>query len=164
MNKPIIFISCVVFFVLVDFGLSTKAQVDELKNENAQLQSNNFDLKKTIEYKESLAKRTPVLIATAYSAVINQIKLLESYSGTSMNVQLDGAKDTEDITSNYVDTEYKGIRGLKIQIVVDKFSQETDMGAVLDDIYTLEENTDFIASEISKENNNIIVKGEVYGL
>ena len=164
MNKPIIFISCVVFFVLVDFGLSTKAQVDELKNENAQLQSNNFDMKKTIEYKESLAKQTPVLISTAYSTVINQIKLLESYSGTSMNVQLDGAKDTEDITSNYVDTEYKGIRGLKIQIVVDKFSKETDMGAVLDDIYTLEENTDFIASEISKENNNIIVKGEVYGL
>ena len=77
---------------------------------------------------------------------------------------LKGAMDSQDISSHYVDTEYKGIRGLKIQIVVDKFSKETDMGAVLDDIHLLEKNTDFVSSEISKDNNNLIVKGEVYGL
>jgi hypothetical protein len=95
---------------------------------------------------------------------MNQIRLLESYSGTSMNVQLEATTDTQDISSHYEDTQYKGIRGLPIKIVVDKFSKETDMGAVLDDIHVLEKNTDFIASEISKDNNNLIVKGEVYGL
>jgi len=38
------------------------------------------------------------------------------------------------------------------------------MGAVLDDIHLLEKNTDFKASEISKDSNNLIVKGEIYGL
>ena len=164
MNKIIIFISFIVSIVLINFGMSTKAQVDDLKIENAQLQANNLDMKQEIKDKESLPKQDPVPISTEYSVVMNQIRLLESYSGTSMNVQLEGTSDTEDITSHYVGTEYKGIRGLKIRIVVDKFSKETDMGAVLDDIHLLEKNTDFMASEISKDNNNLIVKGEVYGL
>ena len=164
MNKIIIFISFVVAIVLINFGMSTRAQVDELKKEDSQLQANNLDMEKKINDKESLSKQVPVPISTEYSVVMNQIRLLESYSGTSMNVQLEGAMDTQDISSHYEDTQYQGIRGLKILIVVDKFSKETDMGAVLDDIYLLEKNTDFMASEISKDNNNLIVKGEVYGL
>lgn len=164
MNKIIIFISFVVSIVLINLGMSTKAQVDELKNENVQLQANNFDRKLKIKDKESLPKKVPVPISTEYGVVMNQIRLLESTSGTNMNVQLEGTMDTQDISSHYEDTEYKGIRGLKIRIVVDKFSKETDMGAVLDDVHLLEKNTDFMASEISKDNNNLIVKGEVYGL
>jgi hypothetical protein len=164
MNKIIVFISLIVSIILINWGMATKAQMDELKSEDSQLEVSNFDMKQKIKDKESLPKQVPVPISTEYSVVLNQIRLLESYSGTSMNVQLEGAVDTQDITSHYEDTEYKGIRGLKIQIVVDKFSKETDMGAVLDDIHLLEKNTDFMASEISKDNNNLIVKGEVYGL
>jgi hypothetical protein len=164
MNKIIIFLSFVVSIVLINFGMSVRAQVDELKKEASQLQANNIDMQKEINYKGSLSKQVPVSISTEYSVVMNQIRLIESYSGTSMNVQLEGAMDTPDISSHYEDTQYQGIRGLKILIVVDKFSKETDMGAVLDDIYLLEKNTDFMASEISKDNNNLIVKGEVYGL
>jgi hypothetical protein len=164
MNKIIVFISIVMAFVLINLGISSKTQVDELRNENLQLQSNNMDLKEKIKDKESLPKQAPVPISTEYSEVLNQIRLLESYGGTSMSVQLDGSTDTQDISSHYEDSEYRGIKGLKIQIVVDKFSKETDMGAVLDDIHLLEKNTDFMATEISKDNNNLIVKGEVYGL
>jgi hypothetical protein len=164
MNKIIIFISLVVSIALINFGSSTKAQIDDLKSQNAQLQTNNLDMYQKIKDKESLPKESPVPISTEYGVVLNQIRLLESYSGTSMNVQLEGTPDAQDISSHYEDTQYKGIRGLKIKIVVDKFSKETDMGAVLDDIHLLERNTDFSASEISKDNNNLIVKGEVYGL
>ena len=164
MNKIIIFISFVVSIVFINFGMSTKAQMDGLKSENARLQANNFDMEQKIKDKEFLAKQAPVSVSTEYSAVMNQIRLLESTSGTNMNVQLEGAMDTQDISSHYEDTAYKGIRGLKIKIVVDKFSKETDMGAVLDDIHLLEKNTDFMASEISKDNNNLIVKGEIYGI
>jgi hypothetical protein len=72
--------------------------------------------------------------------------------------------DTQDISSHYENTEYKGIRGLKIKIVVNKFLKETGMETVLDNIQILEKNTDFMVTEISKDNNNLIVKGEVYGL
>jgi len=164
MNKIIIFISFVVFIVFINFGMSTKTQVDGLKSENERLRANNFDMEQKIKDKESLTKQAPVFLSTEYSVVMNQTRLLESYSGTNMNVQLEGAMDTQDISSHYEDTEYKGIRGLKIKIVVDKFSKGTDMGAVLDDIHLLEQNTDFMASEISKDNNNLIVKGEIYGL
>ena len=47
---------------------------------------------------------------------------------------------------------------------VDKFSNETDMGAVLNDIYQLEMSTDFKVTEINKEGNTLIVKGDVYGI
>lgn len=164
MNKTIIFISFIISIVFINFGMSTKAQVDELRKENLQLQADNLDMGQNIKNKGSLPKQAPVAISTAYSVAMNQVRLLESLSGTSMNVQLEGAVDTQDISSHYEDTQYQGIRGLKILIVVDKFSKETDMGAVLDDIHLLEKNTDFMASEISKDNNNLIVKGEVYGL
>ena len=164
MNKIIIFISIIVSFALLDFGITAKSQLDELKYGYSQLEGGNLELKSKIKVMESLPKHEPVPISREYSVVLNQIRLLESYGGTSMNVQLEASPDIQDISSHYEDTEYKGIRGLKIQIVVDKFSQETDMGAVLDDVHLLEKNTDFMATEISKNNNNLIVKGEVYGL
>ena len=164
MNKIIILAAVLMSMGLVNGGISTKAQVDNLRDEDLQLEANNLDMKEKIKEKESLVKRYPVLLSTAYGLLMNEVRTLESCSGTNMNVQLDATKDADDISSQYVDTPYKGVRGLKIQIVVDKFSQETDMGAVLDDIHKLEKNTDFAASEISKDNNNLIVKGEVYGL
>jgi len=164
MNKSIIFTSFVFSILFINFGLSAKAQIDSLRNENLQLEENNFDLSQQIQDKEFLTKRKPVLLSTAYVLVMNQIRLLESYSGTNMDVQLQNAREIKDIADQYVDTEYKGVRGLKIKIVVNKFSEETDMGAVLDDIHLLEKNTDFMASEIDKDNNNLIVKGEIYGL
>jgi len=164
MNKTIIFVSCVVSIVLLHFGMSAKQQSDDLKTAYVQLRDNNLDMEQKIWTKGFLPRSVPVVLSTAYGALINQMRLLESTSGTSMKFQLEGAKDTDDISSHYVDTPYKGIKGLKIKIVVDKFAQETDMGAVLDDIYLLERNTDFMASEIYKDNNNLIVKGEVYGL
>jgi hypothetical protein len=163
MNKIIIFISLFISAVLINFGISAKEKVEGFKSENSQLQANNLDMKQRIKYKGSLSKQVPVSLTTAYSVVLNQIRLLESYSGTSMNVQLDGGIDSQDISSHYEDTPYKGIRGLRIQIMVNKFSKEIDMGAVLDDIHLLEKNTDFVSTEISKDNNNLIVKGEVYG-
>ena len=164
MNKIVVFISTVVSIVLINFGLSVKTQVDSLKIENAQLQANNFEMDQQIKYKGSLPKQAPVPISTEYNVVMNQIRLLESASGTSMNVQLEKNTDTQDISSQFEDTEYSGIRGLKIRIVMDKLSKETDMGILLDDIYFLERNRDFVVSEISKDNNNLIVKGEVYGI
>ena len=164
MNKIIVSLSFIITAALIHSGISTKVRVDALKNENAQLQADNLDMKREIVNKESLFKQTPVSLSTAYSVVLNHIRLLESYSGTNMGMQLDGAKDAEDIAAYYVNTEYKGIKGLKIRIIVNKFSKETDMGAVLDDIHLLEKSTDFTALELSKDNNNLIVKGEIYGL
>jgi hypothetical protein len=164
MNRIIIFVALVVSIIFLNLGISTKAQVVNLRDKDLLLETNNLEMKQKIKDKEFLVKHDPVFLSTEYGLVMNQIRILESYSGTSMNVQLEGAKDTDDISDHYVDTEYKGVRGLKIRIMVDKFSKETDMGAVLDDIHLLEKNTDFMASEISKDNNNLIVKGEVYGL
>jgi len=164
MNNILIFISFVISMGLVNGGMSTKAQVNNLRNDDQQLRVENFNMQQEIRDKDSLVKREGVLLSTEYGLVMNQVRILESYSGTSMNVGLEAYRDTDDVSAQYVDTRYKGVKGLKIKIVVDKFSKETDMGAVLDDIHELEKNTDFMASEISTDNNNLIVKGEIYGL
>jgi len=164
MNKIIIFISLFVSIFLINFGSSTKAQIDDEKIEIAQIQANNFDMKQKIISKKLLPKQVPVPLSMEYSTVLNQIRLLEIYSGIRMDVQLEGVPDSQDISGHYENTQYKGIRGLKIKIVIDRFSKDTDMGGVLYDIHLLEKNTDFVISEIDKENNNLIAKGEVYGL
>ena len=74
---------------------------------------------------------------------MNSVKNIENYTGEDVKVQLEGIKDTDDITHSFLDTEYKGVRGLKIRILMDGLSKDTDMGEALDNIYLLEKNTDF---------------------
>jgi hypothetical protein len=164
MNKMIIFMSFVLSLALLHYGTSTKVQMDHLKEQVEGLEAGNLDMQRRIKGKESLAKREAVALPVEYSLVMNQVRILESDSGTRMSIQLETSKDADDITDHYVDTEYKGVRALRIKIVVDKISEETDMGAVLDDIHLLEEDTDFMSSEISKDNSLLIVKGEIYGI
>ena len=76
-----------------------------------------------IKHEESLPKRKAVELSVAYSAVINQMKLLESYSGTSMNIVFQGAKDMEDVSTHYVDTSFRGVKGLPVLLNVAKFSK-----------------------------------------
>ena len=163
MNRVIVFMAFIISILLIHGGIASKARVDDLKNKISILQIDNIEMKQKIRSKDLLPRQAPVPIRTAYNKVLNQIRLLESYSGTKMGIQLEGAMDTQDITNHFENTGYDGVKGLRIKIVVDKFSNETDMGAVLDDIHLLEMNTDFIASEINQDNDHLIVKGEVYG-
>jgi len=164
MNKMVIFISCLIFIVLMDIGFNAAKQVSNQREALQQLETDNVQMKDQIAFTELLPKSKPFALADAYALVMDQIRMLQAYSGTNMNVQLENIKDSDDISSSYVSTVYKGVEGLKIKIIVDKFSKETDMGAVLDDIHLLEKNTDFMATEITKDNNDLIVKGEIYGL
>jgi len=164
MNKIVIFFAFAFFILLVNDGVSIKAHADSLKSEYLKLVQNNLKMKEEVQNKKMLIKRPPLWLSAEYGVVMNQVKSIENSSGTSMNVQLEGVKDAEDITSHFVSTAYKGVKGLRVRIVIDKFSQEADMGAMLDDIHLLEKTTDFMALEISKNNNNLVVKGEIYGL
>jgi len=164
MNRGVIILSLFVSLAFVHLGTFNKSEADGLRRKVAQLKSDNLEMKQEIKVKEDMVKRRPVPLPIAFAAVMNETRILESDSGKNMNVQLEDAKDAEDISTHYVATSYRGVRGLKIKIVIDKFSKETDMGAVLDDIHLLEKNTDFIAEEINKDSNHLIVKGEIYGI
>ncbi len=155
------------FFItvlLIHYGVVTNAQVDDLKKEISQMQVGDLEMRQEIKDKRHLHSQAPTTLITAYNRFLNQVRLLESYSGTSMDVQLEENAGTQDIMDHFKNTEYKGIKGLKIRIVVKKFTKEADMGAVLDDIHILETYTDFMACEISQENDRLIVKGEIYGI
>jgi hypothetical protein len=45
MNKIIIFISIVVSFALLDFGITAKSQLDEFKYSYSQLEAGNLELR-----------------------------------------------------------------------------------------------------------------------
>ena len=164
MNRIILLVSVIASILFFHFGLSMRVQINTLRSDEAELQMKNLEMQKNIKDRKSLVKEPPVRMAVAYAFVLNQIKLLENFSGTSMNIELEGGMGSTDIASHYETTAYKGVKGLRIRMVVDKFSKETDMGAVLDDIHQLEKNTDFVSTQISKDNNNLIVKGEIYGI
>ena len=103
-------------------------------------------------------------LSLAYALLMNKVRVFQDYNGINMTVLLENDKDTDDVSENYVDTPFKGVKALRIRIVIDKFLKETQMGTLLDDIRLLEKKTDFLITEISKDNNQLIVKGEVYGI
>ena len=163
MNKVIIFMVFFISILLINHGLTLKAQIDDLKNNITKIQISDIEMRHKLKDKESLSRQAPVPITTEFNLVLNQLRMLESYSGTSMDVQLEGTLDSQDIVNHFENTEYRDIKGIKIRITVNKFTKETDMGAVLDDIHLLEKNSDFITSEITQDNDRLIVKGEIYG-
>ncbi|MDE2026951.1 MAG: hypothetical protein KGJ11_00240 [Candidatus Omnitrophica bacterium] len=164
MNKTAVFMSLTFSVVLGYFGMNTHAQVQYIKEGISQIEQKNDAMQQSLKDKVGIKRAAPVPLSKEYNLVMNQMRILEGYSGTSIDVQLDGIKDTSDIRSQFQNTEYKGVKGLMVKIVIDKYSKQTDMGAVLDDIYLLEKNTDFTTTQIIKDNNNLIVKGEIYGI
>ena len=164
MNKVIISSCIVVSMFFINVGLSINKKVNDLfkQKENILIQNNHIGVE--ILESQLLPQRPPVFISKAFSLVINEIRYLEENSGTIMNLTIEKSANNDDIAHHYVDSQYRGIKKLPVVIQIDKFSSETDMGAVLNDVYHLEKETDFKATEINKEGNVLIVKGEVYGL
>jgi hypothetical protein len=163
MNKMII-ITCIVISVfLVNAGLSINAQVEDLSRQKDSLLVQNNHMGAEILERQQLIQKLPIEISKAFSLVINEIRYLEENSGTTMNLTIEKSVDDDDIANHYIGSQYRGIKKLPVTIEVDKFSDETDMGAVLNDVYQLELETDFKATEINKEGNTLIVKGDVYG-
>jgi hypothetical protein len=164
MNKIIIPICVVVSIFFINVGLSINEQIDGLYKQSKDLLIQNNHIEVEISNRRLLTQKPPVAISKSFSLVINEIRYLESNSGTVMNLSIEKSQDNEDISNHYIDSQYRGIKKLPVMLQVDKFSSETDMGAVLNDIYQLEMGTDFKASEINKEGNALFVKGDVYGL
>ena len=164
MNNVLIFTSLLISAVFANLGLDAQKHYNVIKTENSKLQRENQLIYQQIRDKKSLPKQAPVPISAAYGTVLNRLAILNSNSSAKMTVQLEAGTDTDDISTHFEGTVYNGIKGLRIKIVVDKFFQETDMGAVLDDIYLLEMDTDFLVSKITMDNNHLIVKGEIYGI
>lgn len=164
MNKLIILTAVLVSGFIFHAGYSLESKALDLAKQVHEIHSSNEMTEKEVFYKKSLFKIKGIPLLKAYSLLMNQVNDLESYSGTSMNVQLPNAKDANDISQYFVTTDYKRVKGLKLNIVINKFTESTDMGAVLDDVHLLEMNTDFLATQIIKEKDDLIVKGELYGL
>jgi hypothetical protein len=164
MNKIFILICIVVSVFFANAGLSINSQVDGISKQSQDILIQNNHMEVEISNRLLLTQKPAVAISKAFSLVVNEIRFLEEYSGTAMNLMIEKSQDNEDIAKHYIDSQYRGIKKLPVLIQVDKFSNETDMGAVLNDIYQLEAETDFKVTEINKEGNTLIVKGDVYGL
>jgi|GEM_PF-3437616 len=165
MNKTIIFLALLISIVFIHLGHCAKARTDSLQAENVQFQKDNDRLRDVIMNKQSLMKASPVDLVKEYMIVINQIRLVESYNGTIMHVQLEeGIKNADNLSKHFIETEYKGVKGLNIQITVDQIAKSLDLGEILNDFYLLEMNTDLKILEIQKQANSLIVKGKIYGI
>jgi len=164
MNKIIILVCMGASIFFAHGGLWYKSQADRLSRQIAAILIENKRMNAEIIEKQQLYPQPPVTISKAYNLVINDMRYLQENSGTTMNLTIEKSHDNEDISNHYVASCYRKVRKLPVIIQVDKFSGETDMGAVLNDIYQLEADTDFKAWEINKEGNVLIVKGDVYGV
>jgi hypothetical protein len=164
MNKIIFVIAVVITVFFINLGLILRSHMMDTKKQKNVIVSENLTLSEEVDQKQRFKKNVPKTISKAFTLFVNEIKMFETYSGTRMNIALTGSKENENIEDHYVDTKFRNVKGLSLTINVEKFSNETDMAEVLNDIYLLENRTDFKVSEISTENNVLIVKGELYGI
>ena len=164
MNKMIIVIAGITAFFLINSGFSLRSQIKGAKEQKDGIMSENLVMEEELGHKQGFRKNVPKTMSNAFSCFVNETKMFETYSGTRMNIVLTGTKENEDIEDHYVGTEFRHVKGLPISISVEKYSNESDMIGVLNDICLLEKRTDFKVSEISTDNNCLIVKGELYGV
>ena len=165
MNKIMIVIAVVIAAFFINLGLTLRSQTMDTKKQRNDIVSENLILGDEVDQKQRFKKNEPKAISNAFTLFVNETKMFETYGGTRMGIVFNGgSKENENIEDHYVDTEFRNVKGLALTIRVEKFSNETDMAEVLNDIYSLENRTDFKVSEISTENNALIVKGELYGI
>lgn len=164
MNKIMIAIAVVIMILLIHSGLILRSQTMDIMKQKNKTVSENSALSEELGQKQKIKKKGPKSISHAFSLFINVTKMFETYSGTQMNIVWANTKENENIEEHYVDTSFRGVKALPMTISVEKFSNETDMAEVLNDVYLLEKRTDFKVSGISTENNSLIVKGELYGI
>ena len=164
MNKIMIIMAVVIAFFFINGGLILRSQTMDTKKQKNDMVSENLALGDEAGQKQRFKKNEPKTISNAFTLFVNETKMFETYGGTRMNIVFGGGKENENIEDYYVDTEFRNVKGLALTIHVEKFSNETDRTEVLNDIYLLENRTDFKVSEISTDNNALIVKGELYGI
>lgn len=164
MNKTMIASALIIAAVLINWGLAKQTQMGQAKEDKAAISLQNEALSNELRSKSILKQQRANRISDAFALFINEKKIFETYSGTRMDIVFAGAKENEDLEGHYVDTKFRGVKGLPITFKVDKFSNETGVVEALNDIHLLEAHTDFKVSEISTENNSLIVKGELYGI
>ena len=121
-------------------------------------------MKEELSLKEKYTKTSPNKINDAYSLLLNQKRMLESYSGTKMDLSFSTKGEKDSLENQFTDSSFRKVRILPIVMTINKYSKESDMISVLSDIYTLEVQTDLKVRSISKENNGLVVKGELYGI
>jgi len=164
MNRIIFFTSLIVSLGLVNLGMSTRSQVEDIKRESSQLRAMNLEIKDEINEKRYWVKHEPVFLSIEFDLFLRKARYLEGYYGMNLKIQPEANKDVDDVSDLYVDTEFKGVKGLKVRIQIDDISKGADLETVLDGIHSLEKSTDYMTSEICKVNDTLIVKGEVYGI
>jgi hypothetical protein len=163
MNKIMIIGSIILCAFFIHLGISLNANSVTKKDKYVVLVKGNEFLKKEISFKESLKKSSPVSINESFNVLVNQMRILESYSGTKMNL-LTLKDQKQSLESRFQDSIFKKVRMFPVSIQIEKYSNETDLTSVLNDIYILEKQTDFKVMEISMENNSLSLKGELYGI
>ncbi len=164
MNKMIIGVSVAIGIFLINSGLMLHRQTIQADAQKNMLLTENLVLSHEIKQEQSFKKNEPKTISQSFTIFVNETKMFETYSGTRMNIVLEGAKENENLEDHLVATAFRGVKALPLNIRVEKFSNETDMGEVLNDIFLLERRTDFKVSEISTEDNTLLAKGELYGI
>jgi hypothetical protein len=164
MNKILIVTASVLSLVLGNFGASLRAQARDSNQLKEQLRQGNDALEQELKFKQTFPQNEPVSIAKAFDRLINRMRMLENYGGTHMELLWMVTNETDDLENYLKGSSFRQVRILPVVFKVNKYSSETDMGCVLNDIYALEKQTDLKVNDITGRGDVLEVKGELYGI
>ena len=164
MKKTVLLSASIVFLILCNVALSLRAKAVTILEQKRGIESEITGMESELKEKTQLAQKVPKGLAVSFSKVIDEMNLMSTYSGFNMAFVFPITSAQHNIESFYANTEFRGVKGLLLDIKVLKVGVVADVGSVLDAVYLLERKTDFKAMEISQDSQEIRVKGMLYGI
>ena len=156
MNKMLLTISVTAAALLVHQGLYLNSLASGYVQRQQQLQDTNLALTQEVMAKQKFPKQTPRRMSRAFADFVNQARVLEIFGGTRMQL--------ENFSTPWEPTGFRQVQALPLKIHVFKFSEVTEMTEALNDIYMLEQRTDFMVTDVTDDHEALTVKGELYGV
>jgi hypothetical protein len=164
MKKIVIIVSIVISSFLLNGGKAFMSQASVLHEEKICLLRADDEMDREIKRKRRLRKKLPVPITTSFGSLINLMRTLENYGGEKIELLLSAKKEKESLEEHFAGSDFRNVKSLPMDFKFSKFSESTQLAAVLNDIYLLERVTDFRVYEISDVNDILEVKGVLYGI
>jgi hypothetical protein len=164
MNKTILICSVAILIIFLNLGLTLRTRTLNMIGQKNALEGEISTLQAELRIKAQLHKKEPKALAGVFSEVINEMNLMSSGTGLNMFLVFPPTKEKNSIESFYKRTEFRGVKGMPLDIKVLKAGAIADVGSALDSVYLLEHQADFKVSEIYQDSQEIRVKGMLYGI
>ncbi|MDE2028167.1 MAG: hypothetical protein KGK03_05025 [Candidatus Omnitrophica bacterium] len=164
MNKMMILGSFIVSILLINSGFVCRSQAESLDKQKDQLDRVVNVMRQELRAKRQCVPTVPVNIGESFNSFVNFMRMLKSYDGIDMMLEFAVKNGKNSLEEHLIDSGFRNVKALPVILRINKSSFPADPAFFLNDIYFLENQTDFKVDAIIAEDGSWMIKGEIYGI